>query len=446
MSKIGVVGFVKKHIDILQNPKTVIISVILGIFTGIYFGKITKIIDPVGTIYLNFLQMIVTVLLPVALITSIGEMAKKNDNYKILLKIAVYFIIFSIGISTISLITAFVSKNITKPDFQTKKSIGKMLVDKQEGDKSKNIFIKETTTTFKEEEKKNTTFDDLLYNIVPSNVFNALSNGDSLKIIFVSIFFGLMIRFMNQNSQNTILSIFEGLSNSIDSLINFAMYLLPFGLFSLMASQFDGLPLEILFSIFRFVFLILLISFVIIFISSLIIWKCTNVKYFNQFIILKEAIVAAVATSDGFAAVPATLKGLIQNMKLNKESTTLVVSLSTVLIDFSFILLFAGASFYSFMLYDISFGIDAFIQIIFLSIIATLATLSVPEILGVTMISVVLNPFGIPSEGIIVMSFIAAPILDPILTLMHVYVSCAVSAVVSKKGSEKVVVDNLEAS
>ena len=75
-------------------------------------------------------------------------------------------------------------------------------------------------------------FADTFVNIVPTNIFTSLGNGDMLSIIFFSIMFGLGIGAIGEKGK-PVLRFFEGVAQAMFWVTNQIMKTAPFGVFAL---------------------------------------------------------------------------------------------------------------------------------------------------------------------------------------------------------------------
>jgi proton glutamate symport protein len=408
-----------------------------GIIIGVFFQGLVTYLAPLGEIYLSILKMSVLPIMVSAVIVSLAKLLRSKETSKYLNKIVMISALFFLGTAAIGLLAGTVLKPLSRGDAAMKKNIGRLMIDKDEDANIDGLFgfksvIKEIDSRFySAEEKDSKLLAGFVLDLIPANIFTALSEGKTLKIIFFSLVFGIMLRFISKKSSDILIQSFDGIFEAFQMLIKFAMYFLPFGLCALLADQFSKVGFSVLTSLITIIILIYGSSLVIFFISTLIIWQFTGGSYFRQYTALKDAIMIALGTRSSFTALPSAITGLVDGLELNKDRTKLTVSLGFTLCKYGKILIFCIGSVFAAYLYDYSLGVESYIVIIIGSILAGMAASGAPSIVSRSMISMVLAPLGIPAGAIIVILLAIDPIVDPVITLVSTYPNYAVTAIIA---------------
>ncbi len=432
----------KEQFKFLLSPWIVILSMLAGLIIGIYFKGLTKYLAPIGEIYISILKMSVLPIMISAVVVSISKLLRSREASRYLYKIIIFSVLFFIGVTIIGLSVGTVSISLTGDDSEMKKAIGKMMIAKDEnsnlfGDLKFKSVIKEIDSRFYIEDKQDKEgLIKFIVNLIPKNIFTALTKGQTLKIIFFFIILGVMLKFVSDKSSSNLISFFEGLFEAFLTFIKFAMYFLPFGLCALMADQFSQIGFTIFSSLIKLIILIYMSSLLIFFISTLIIWRYCRGSYFMQYAALKDAIVIALGTRSSFAALPSAITGLVEGLQLNKDRANLTVALGFTLCKYGKILIFCIGAVFAAHLYDHTLGLESYLIIIISSILAAMAASGAPSLVSRTMISMVLLPLGIPAEAIIVILLAIDPIVDPILTLISTYPNYALTAIIANEHSK----------
>jgi proton glutamate symport protein len=432
----------KENFKFLLSPWAVIISMLAGVIIGIYNKELTQYLAPIGEIYISILKMSVLPIMISAVVVSISKLLRSREASRYLYKIIIFSVLFFIGVAVVGLSVGTISISLTGKDAETQKAIGKMMIDKDEntnflGDLKFKSVIKEIDSRFYIEDKQEKAgLIKFILNLIPKNIFTALTKGQTLKIIFFFIILGVMLKFVSDKSSSNLISFFEGLFEAFLTFIKFAMYFLPLGLCALMANQFSQIGFTIFSSLIKLIILIYMSSLLIFLISTIIIWRYSRGSYFTQYAALKDAIVIALGTRSSFAALPSAISGLVEGLELNKDRTNLTVALGFTLCKYGKILIFCIGAVFAAHLYDHSLGFESYLIIIISSILAAMAASGAPSLVSRTMISMVLLPLGIPAEAIIVILLAIDPIVDPILTLISTYPNYALTAIIANEHSK----------
>ena len=415
-----IVNLKPKNLNFLLNPWSILAGILLGIFIGLTNNGLTSYLTPLGKMYLSLLQMCIIPILITAVVSGLGKILSNNGKHKETKRM---FLVFSIGLIFAALIGLTFGmlfnpgKGLSKED---RIVIGKVLsvaeINASPGQNASPVKLI-----------------DFLFNIVPKNVFSAITDDRNISILFFAIIFGIALGFVRSESSNVALSVMDGLYDSFQKMISWIMYGLPIGLCCLFATQVSQIGLDILVSLLRLVMLIYASAFTLMFIYHCIISHKTSRSFFGSLLALKETLFIAFGTSNSFAAIPSALKCLQKNLKLQKETTSLIIPLGMSINPQGSALHFAIASVFIAGLYGIDLGLNSMIIIVLGSALAGMAATGAPGVASIAMIAIVLEPLGLPVEAAIILLLAIDPILDPVLTLVNVHSNCAAATLIVEK-------------
>lgn len=425
----------ENRFNFLLSPWLVLFGMSLGIIIGVYFKDLALLLKPLGDIYISFLKMCILPIMVSAVLVSLSKLLRSSDTNTCLKKITYTFILSMFTVSMLSTAVAVFSLPFINGNTDMKKQIGEIMLQKNPDSPHTSFtsVVHEIDSRFHvQEEITSPTILDFILDMIPRNIFSSLANEYTLQIVFFFIVLGVMMKFVSESSSNTITSIFEGVFEAFQKIINFAMYFLPLGLCALMASQFKDLGLSILVTLAQFIIVIYLCCFVVFLVSTVIIWRYTKKPYFSQFVALKDAILLAIGTRSSYAALPSAISGLVNNLKMNHDKTHLVVPLGFTLCKYGKILIFCIGAVFAANLYDYNLNLQSFIIIIISAVLAGMAASGAPSIVSRGMITIVLAPLGIPAGAIIVILLAIDPIVDPFITLISTYPNYAIAAIISE--------------
>lgn len=150
----------------------ILIGLVLGIIVGAVFYGNTNVqtyLQPLGDIFLNLIKMIVVPIIISTLIVGVAGTGDIKQLGRLGGKTLIYFEV----ITTVAIIVGLLAANIFQP------GAGINMNELQETDISSYV-----ETTEQQEEKGPF---DIIVNIVPKNIINAMAEGDMLAIIFFSV-------------------------------------------------------------------------------------------------------------------------------------------------------------------------------------------------------------------------------------------------------------------
>lgn len=410
-------------LDWLKSPVVILIAMIVGILAGLFFPAFSHMIAPVGAIYLKLLQMTIIPILMTALITSVGRLFSSESARHYIVKIIVSSLIF---LFTISLLALLVSLLVGPGEDLSKEAqilLGKTLnaADQSDGGTQPGT---------------SRGFFDFLQSMIPSNVFQAMGEGSNLSILFFSLVLGVATGKIGGSTAHHILNFTDALFKVLFKIISWIMYLLPFGLFSLLASELASTGAETLVAMAKFVAMIWGISLLIILLDTVVLCMATRRTPLVVLSAMKESMLIAFGTSSTFASMPAAIDGLTgDKLKMSPDIINLVIPLGAVINRFSMIIIYTSATVFAAQLYGISLSVPDLALTLVLSVLAATAGAGAPGIVSIAMVSIVLIPLGLPAQAITILLLAINPIIDPIVTLANIYTNVTLSAVIA--ASEK---------
>ena len=418
---------------ILKNPITIFVAVALGILLGIYEKQLSLSLGVIGDAYLNLFQMTVIPILVTSIVASLAQLMKDRNARRHIIKIIFVFLIML----TVTSVFGTFAGIIGKPGENLGESTTEVLdsIIKKSSDTSQDEMSLYDASEDVAQEKSSIA--DFFLNIIPSNIFNAFSSGSILQLVFFSIIFGIAIGFLKDESSTRLINGAVSLKESFQKLINWTMYGLPLGLVFLMAKQIAQVGVEILLAMVKFIVVFYGAGLAAVIICTLIIWIKSGIK--NPLTVFKKVanpIIISFATRNSFAALPSSVSAL-KSLNYDTNTVDLVFPLGLTILRFGNIMYFAFASCFISQIYNATLTLPVIGLIIAGSILAGTATAGASGLLTLPMISLILDPIGLPVESILVVFMAIDSLIDPMRTLLIVYVNVATTALVSSKNKKK---------
>ena len=407
--------------DILLSPWMVFSGIIGGILVGVFYKSFAGKISFIGEIYLALLQMCILPILITAILSSIGRLLTSADTGKYVGKLLVTFILGLCIASLIGIIVGTLGQPGSNLDKSVQMTLGKKISETE-------MQSQNDTTT---QQPSSGSFTTMLRKMIPTNVFAATSQGHNLSVLFFSIIVGIALGLVRSSASNATLSVIDGLYDAFIKLIGWLMYGLPFGLFSLFAVQISQVGYEMITAMLKLVVYVYLSSMILIGLYSLIIFFRVGGPFLRIMSIMRETLIVAMGTSNGYAAIPSAIRGLHNGLKLDKDTTNLVIPLGISLNPQGSVMHFAISTMFMVQLYNKEVNLNVFFIILLSSLLAGLAATGVPGLAALGMIALVLEPLGLPVGVAVILLAAIDPILNPILTVVNVYANCASTAVVA---------------
>lgn len=429
-----------KLIKILTNPFLILAGCAAGILTALYNPELAERIKPIGSIYLSILKMCVLPIIISAIVSSIGKLISSSKQTPYIKKMLLLFLGFIIISCLAGIICSVGTAKVLGFDNNLRSTVGNLMLnndaDAKNNDMSFQSVVHVIDSTVPPVVDNHSGLLSFVEDLVPANIFYSLSSERTLQAVFFFLLFSVMLKYVSSDHRQQVIGIFEAIFAVMQQLISAVLCFLPFGLWALLANQFTEINPELLLTLGSFVLMIWISSAVILIISMIHLYYTTGHGFFSQISILKAPILIALSTRSSFPTLPTALAALEDDMHLDKEKTNLSVSLGHTLCKYGKTMVFCIGSVFSLYLYQIEIDISNLAIIFTISILAGMAASGAPSIISRTMIALVLNPLGIPSEAIIVIMLAIDPIVDPVITLVSTYPNYAVAAALSKTDAD----------
>lgn len=374
----------------------IFIGLILGVFLGMAIqfmqlnALLTYIIQPTGTIFLNLMKMVIVPLILCTLVSSMTHVGDMNRIGVIGKKTLLYYM-------GTTLMAAFIGMSLAlfiKPGMGITLEIGQ-------------ANIPEATPLLQ-----------MLVDIVPTNPFKALVEGNTLQVIIFGAFTGIAINSLGNKVQYAKV-VFNDFADVMYKIVEMIMKVTPIAVCALIADVVATNGWGILISLIKLIVVILVASLIqclVVYVGSAKIFAGMNPMQFIKSVLPAQMI--SFSTASSAAALPVSLKCAKENLGIKQEIAQFVLNIgSTINMDGGAIYQSACAVFIA-QLYGIELS---FTQLIILLITASLASVGAAAIPGtvIVMMTMVLTSIGLPLEAIALIAGVDR-ILDMITTSVNV--------------------------
>lgn len=256
----------------------------------------------------------------------------------------------------------------------------------------------ELTETFAGREASKS-FIEIIIGIIPSNIFAAMHNSETLSIIFLSVFFGIALLIEAKESKELI-NLIEQVNRIIMRMINMIMALAPYAVFCLVSKAIAELGIDLVKEISGYFIIIMLALIFHALVTQMLILKLftgLNIKLFLQKI--RNAQLFAFSTSSSAATIPVTLRTAQERLGVDRAVSSFTVPLGATINMDGTAMMQGVATVFIANLYGVDLGLSEYITVIVTAVLASIGTAAVPGV-GLVMLSLVFNQVGLPVEAI----------------------------------------------
>lgn len=364
-------------------PLQIIIAMVLGVLYGVFCHDYIQYVSWAGEIFLRFLKMIVIPIVFSSMVVGVASLGNQGGLGRIAGKTFAFYVSTTVIATFIGLILV----NILEP------GVGSTLVSQTEG-----------ATQIASAEK--VSLGQQIINIVPSNIFETLSQGNLLSIIFFAILFGYFVTQVGEKARTTIVDLFQSVFDVIMKITLSVIKLAPYGVFAIVAKMIaqqagdiDKL-MEIAQSLGMFLVIVwagCMIQFFVVLPSTVyFIGRENPWRHMKK---MSTAILTAFSTCSSGAALPISLKDSQEKCGISNKIASFTLPLGAT-VNMNGTALYEGvAVIFIAQVYGIDLSIIEQLIILVTVLFSAIGTASIP-MAGLVMLSVAISVAGLPMEGI----------------------------------------------
>ncbi len=395
----------------------ILIMLLAGGLIGYFFPGVTVYTNWLGEIFLRALNMIIVPLIFCSITTGVASVGSSGNLGRLGLK-TMGFYIFS---TLVAILTGLVLVNTIKP------GIGADLG-----------FIEPVKGIAAQSDS----FSQTLIKIVPTNIIEALAQGQMLSIIFFSILFGYFLTRIGEKPGRLLTDVINSILDVIMKITMLIIKLAPLGIFSITAKVIaqqliNGNGIEEILSRLGLYMLTVLAGILFHFLITLslamkLIGKVNPIKHLRN---MATPLLTAFSTSSSNATLPLTMEAVENNDGVSNKIASFTLPLGATINMNGTALYECVAVVFIAQAYGIDLSLGQQMIVVFTSLLAAIGSAGIP-MAGLVMMAVVLRAVGLPLEGIGLLLAVDR-ILDMFRTTLNVYGDTCAAVVIAKSEGEK---------
>lgn len=416
-------------VGLLTSPWSILVSIGIAAFVGVMFKDVAGVLRPFGQMYLYMIEMTVIPIIISAVVSSVAGLAKSSGIRTFILRMIVVFALMLVGVALLGIAAGFIGHPGSGLDERARNALGSIVQTRR------SLYGPDLELSLGAplQRGQQTGIVDFLVQMVPRNIFQALSAGRAIELIFFSIVFGIAVGVLGAARGGSLIDIFDGLFKAFQKIVSWLMVALPLGLICMLSDQIASTGFQILLAMLRFILVFYAVGAAVFAADVIIIWRRSRVPLLKVLKALLDPIVISLVTRSSFATLPTAIKKLTQELGYHERSTNLFFSLGTTLGRFGNILYFAVAALFVAQLYGAQLGIAQYGIATIGSIFAGLATAGASGIATLNLLSIALTPLGLPLEAVLVVFIAIDTIADPLRTMLIVVTNMAANTLIVRR-------------
>jgi Na+/H+-dicarboxylate symporter len=378
-------------------------------------------VKPFGTIFINLLKLIAIPLIIASLIKGISDLKDISKLSAMGGRTIGLYILTTLIAVTIGLVVV----NIFQPGNSISNETRTELVESFSGDANEKIAAAE--------EQKGQGPLQALEDLVPSNIFNAVTdNGKMLQVIFFVVFFGIGLILIPEEKAKPVKDFFDGLNEVVLKLIDLIMLAAPYGVFALLASLVVESPSSDLFmALLQYALCVVGgLAAMVVLVHPMLVKTFAKKGYSFFFNGIAPAQLLAFSTSSSAATLPVTMERVEEHLGVEREVSSFVLPIGATINMDGTSLYQAVAAVFIAQAFGIELTLGDQLTIVMTATLASIGSAAVPGA-GMVMLVIVLGAIGVPEFGLALIFAVDRP-LDMCRTIVNVTGDATVAMLVAK--------------
>ncbi len=388
----------------------ILVALILSVCAGLVIGPeglpfVNKWIAPIGTIFINFIKMMIVPVVTCSLIvgvTSLGGDSKKLG------RISAKTICLYLVTTAVAIVLGFAVAGIIQP------GVGLDIAGKVAPK------VKEAPT-----------FMQVLVDMVPTNPVDAMAKGRILPVIIFALLVGIGITQLDEKRSRFLMDLYDAGAEVCYKIIAMVMKFAPLGVFALLLPVVCKNGPKVLLPLLSVILAVAIgcaLQCILVYSTLASTMGGVNpVKFFRG---MSEAMMLAFTTCSSAAALPVNMKNCQEKLGLSREVTSFVLPLGCTINMDGTALYMGVCSLFVANAFGVNLTTSDMIMIVFTGTLASIGTAGVPGA-GLIMLAMVLQAVQLPMEGLALVAGIDR-VLDMFRTCVNITGDGAVCCVVDK--------------
>ena len=266
----------------------VLLAIVAGVLLGHFAPQTGEAMKPIGDAFIKLVKMIIAPVIFLTIVTGIAGMRDLASVGRVAGKAFAYFLFFS----TLALIIGMIVANVVRPG-------AGLNIDPASLDTSK---ISEYA-----EKAHETTLTGFLTGIIPDTFLSAMTQGNILQVLFISILFGIALALIGDRGTK-VLDLLNDVSIAFFKLVGIVMRAAPIGAFGAMAFTIGKYGVGTLANLATLVGTFYATSLLFVLVVLGLVAKLTGFSIIKLILYLKAELLLVLGTSSSESALPSLIE------------------------------------------------------------------------------------------------------------------------------------------
>ncbi len=401
----------------LLDPKTVVAGVVGGFVIGLTAERLGAALLPLGTIYITFLSMCLVPILITAIVSGIARLLR-DPNTRVLFKtMAIHYGVGLILPCVVGIGTALLlgpGRDLA-PEAQT--SIGVLILESPAGPRGGAGIL------------------DFLAQVIPANIFEALSTNQVMSIVFLSVSLGLAMGVVQTPATEQALALVETVYEAFMQLFRWAIVLLAPGLLLLVSGVVAQISVEVLLALTEFVVTFYVGGVILMVVYMALFWLAVRGPILRTLSRLSNPNLMAFMTNNPILALPVAIDTLERDYGVDRRLPELVIPFGIFANQHGGVFLLSFLTIFLAQIYGTDLGFQDYVVIAIGSIIAGATAVGGGAVLIPT-VAPILGAVGLPTSLALVVLATTDNIIGPVRTVLTLQSNVTLTVMTARPGRE----------
>jgi proton glutamate symport protein len=321
----------------MTHPMTIIAGVVLGFLVGFRFPGFSAHLKPVADIYIALLSMCVLPILVSALIWGVGQILRARETRALVGRMAVVYGLGLLVPCIVGIVVAVAFEPGASLSQEARTTLGQELGQATQPEQSGSLLA-------------------FVQNLVPTNVFEALSRGQFISIVFFCILVGLALGMVRAQGADEALGVINALYQTFSTLFHWVLAPLALGLFCIVAYHASQTDTELVKALVRYVAYYWVAGIFVLLIQLIVLSVVTGTPPWTPLLRLKTPLLLAFATDNPFVALYSAVESLQKDYGVSRPIADTIVPFGVLANQQGQVLLFAFTSVFVAQVYGVELG------------------------------------------------------------------------------------------
>lgn len=410
------------------NPWLVLASLVAGAAFGAWQPAIARYLGVIASVYVDLLQMIVLPFMVSAVIFSLQSLFREGATRRTLARVVWVFLAFAVATAAIGLVVAQVAEPGTHLTPETRAAFGRIVHnDTRQGGVAIELRAIDTPD---EEKESGVLMRDLLGAFIPSNVFAAFAQGETLKALVFALLFGFAAGQVPARVSQGLIDSLGTIYASCQTLTRWFNYPVLFVMFCMAAAHIGQGGFDALRPMAGFVVSFYAAGALLVTVSVMLIKRRSARPWREVLGALRAPFAMAVVTRSSAVCMPAMIEAMAEKLGFSRTRTELLVPLSVAILRTGPILFYVSATLFIAALYERSLGLQEIGVVAIVCLLAGFASAGASGVVTLSMMGAASGYLGLPFEAAFVLFLAVEPICDMARSVLIVISNCAAVALI----------------